>query len=544
MRHTLICFFFIFSFVVAAISQTYTWPAIAQTSLAGTQATPTPTPPAPFGRFTEDLFGVKLELVRVPNGTFMMGNDRSPNPEEKPAHRVNVRSFYLGQFEVTAQQWNTVSERLPRINHNLPKMYIGPGITWNFEETTPADVLFWDHAVEFCERLTRFTGRKYRLPSEAEWEYACRASTQTEYSFGDQIDFKLAHFRDITAAFSPSYWLIPVGTKGYANDWGLYDMHGNVAEWCLDHEHTNYFGAPTDGSAWTQSGNSQRRMQRGGYYGVKVEFGRSSSRLSWDTRGTVSTFGMRVAADISPTIGTGLVAATSAANYSGASLATESTAALFGENLASEARAAASVPLPTTLAGTSVFIKDSRSHEFLAPLFFVAPHQLNVQMPGGLAPGAGLVHVVTNGRISATGSVEITNVSPGLFSADASGRGLAAALALRIKDDGAQVYEPTVRFDPALKRFVGVPIDVSNPAEQVYLILFGTGFRQRSSLAGVQAQIAGVLSEVSFAGAQGDLVGVDQCNVRLLPGLAGRGESNVELMVDGKAANTIKLWIR
>lgn len=151
---------------------------------------------------------------------------------------------------------------------------------------------------------------------------------------------------------------------------------------------------------------------------------------------------------------------------------------------------------------------------------------------------------MTNGRISATGAVEITNLSPGLFSADASGRGLAAALALRIKSDGAQVYEPTVRFDPALNRFVAVPIDVSNPAEQVYLILFGTGFRQRSSLAGVQAQIAGVLSEVSFAGAQDDLIGIDQCNVRLLPSLAGRGESNVELMVDGKAANTVKLWIR
>lgn len=187
----------------------------------------------------------------------MMGNDRSPNPEEKPAHQVSLKSFYLGQYEVTREQWNIVAKSLPKISRTLEDMYIGPMTGWSFEETSPADFMFWDDAVEFCDRLSRFAG-KHRLPSEAEWEYACRAGTTTEYSFGDIVDFNLAHFRDITAAFSPSYWLIPVGKKGYSNNWGLFDMHGNVGEWCLDAEHSNYIGAPADGSAWGLGGGCQR----------------------------------------------------------------------------------------------------------------------------------------------------------------------------------------------------------------------------------------------------------------------------------------------
>jgi uncharacterized protein (TIGR03437 family) len=140
--------------------------------------------------------------------------------------------------------------------------------------------------------------------------------------------------------------------------------------------------------------------------------------------------------------------------------------------------------------------------------------------------------------------IEITNVSPGLFSADASGKGVAAAVALRVKANGEQVYEPVGRFDPATNRFVAVPIDVSNPAEQVFLLLFGTGFRHRSALTNVTARIGGVDAEALFAGAQGGFVGLDQCNLRLAPTLAGRGEVSVVLAVDGKTANTVNVAIR
>lgn len=500
--------------------------------------------PAPFGKHTENINGVTLELARIPTGTFLMGNDRSPNPEEKPAHQVNLRSFYLGQYELTRKQWNIVVDTLPKVSRDLIRQIIDPTLSQNFQETTPADVVFWDAAVEFCERLTRFTGKRYRLPSEAEWEYACRAGTQTEFSFGNEVDYNLAHFRNVAAEPSPSYWILPVGAKGYANAWGLYDMHGNVAEWCLDVEHPNYIGAPTDGSAWTQGGNQSSRSQRGGAYGFRSEFGRSSARLFWSRTVTASTFGFRVVAEISPVIGSGNVTATSAASYSGATLATESIAALFGSNLSGETQIASSTPLPTTLAGASVTLKDSRGNEHLAPLFFASANQINLQIPPSLSLGAATVYAVNNGVIHSTGSIEITNVSPGLFSADASGKGVAAAIALRVKSNGEQFYEPVGRFDPATNRFIAVPIDVSNSAEQVFLLLFGTGFRHRSALSSVRAQIGGMDIEALFAGAQGNFVGLDQVNLRLPGTLAGRGEVDVVLTVDGLTANTVKLSIK
>jgi uncharacterized protein (TIGR03437 family) len=500
--------------------------------------------PAPFGKYTENINEVLLELVRVPTGSFLMGNDRSPNPEEKPAHQVNLRSYYIGQYEITREQWNIVADSLPKVSRDLRRQYIGPGISWNFEETTPADAVFWDDAVEFCDRLTRFTGKRYRLPSEAEWEYACRAGTQTEYSFGDKVDYNLAHFRNVADDYSPSYWLLPVGKKGYANTWGLYDMHGNVAEWCLDVEHPNYIGAPTDGSAWTQDGDQRGRRLRGGMYSLREEWGRSSARFPWDRFVTVSMLGFRVVAEVSPVIGNGSVTAISAASYSSAPLATESIASLFGANLSVGAQIASGTPLPTTLAGASVTIKDSRGNEHLAPLFFASANQINFQIPQGLSLGRGAIYAVNNGNIHSTGSIEITSVSPGLFSADASGADLAAAVALRVRANGEQVYEPIGRFDQATNRFVAVPIDLSNPSEQVFLLLFGTGMRNRSSLSNVTARIGNVGTEVLFAGAQDGFIGLDQCNLRLIGTLAGRGEVDIVLTFDGKTTNAVKVNIK
>jgi uncharacterized protein (TIGR03437 family) len=499
---------------------------------------------APFGRYIENINGVALELVRMPQGTFLMGNNHSPNPEEKPAHQVNIRSFYLGQYEITRKQWNIVADTLPQISRRLARQFVDPAISQNFQETTPADAIYWDDAVEFCERLTRFTGHQYRLPSEAEWEYACRARTQTEFSFGDRVDYKLAHFRDITADYSPSYWILPVGAKGYANAWGLFDMHGNVAEWCLDVEHPDYTGAPTDGSAWLQGGDQSRRCQRGGAYGFKDKFGRSSARLFWSRSVTISEFGFRVVAEISSPTNTAQVTAISAASYSGTALAAESIAALFGSNLSSDPQTASVLPLPTILGGTSVVLKDSRGNEYASPLFFTSPNQINFQLLPDLTPGPATVSVVTNGNIHSTGILEITSINPGLFTADASGNGLAAALILRVKGSGEQVYEPVAGFDSATGRFVAVPIDVSDPAEEVFLLLFGTGIRHRNSLAEVRVTAGGQNAEVLFAGAQGDFVGLDQVNLRLPHSLAGRGEVDVVLIVDGKAANPVKVHFR
>jgi uncharacterized protein (TIGR03437 family) len=467
-----------------------------------------------------------------------MGNDRSPNPEEKPAHQVRLKSFYMGQYEVTRGQWNFV-RTLPKINRDLEQMFIGTSNGWTREETTPADFMFWDDAVEFCDRLTRFTGRRYRLPSEAEWEYACRAGTTTEYSFGDQVDYNLAHFKN-SLSTEPLPILLPVGKKGYFNNWGLFDMHGNAGEWCLDAEHSNYIGAPTDGSAWGLGGG----VQRGGYYGVKAEFGRSSSRLFWTRNLRVSTFGFRVVAEISPAIGTGTVAATSAANYLPQNLSADSLGSLFGNNLATEAKAATSFPLPTTLAGSSIFIKDVLGHEHLTKLLYASPTQINFQMPTNLPIGAAQIYAVLNGNIHASGTLNIMPISPGLFSADATGKGWAAAVVQRIKSNGESVYEPVAQFDPAQNRFVAIPIDLSHPQEEVFLVLFGTGLRGRSSLANMRAKVGALDVEVLYAGAQPEYVGLDQVNLRLPNSVAGRGEVAITLDVDGLAANAVKIQIK
>ena len=466
-----------------------------------------------------------------------MGNDRSPNPEEKPVHQVSLKSFYIGQYELTRKVWNIVVDTLPKANRDLRRQYVDSNASEIYGETTPADTVSWEEAVEFCDRLTRYSGKNYRLPSEAEWEYACRAGTQTEYSFGDQFNSEFANLVLV------SDYLLPVGKLGYTNAWGLYDMHGNVAEWCLDNEHDNYVGAPSDGNAWTQ-GEDRGRSIRGSRYRFKAETGRSSSRAFYHKNLIATGFGFRVVAEIIPSIGNGKLAATSAANYSSTALASEAIAALFGNNLSGEIQVAASTPLPIALAGASIVIKDSRSNEYASPLFFASPTQINFQVPLGLALGPATIYAVNNGNIHSSGAIEITNVSPGLFSADASGKGLAAATILRVKANGQQVYEPVGQFDLATGRFVPEPIDVSIPAEQVFVLMFGTGFRNHSGLANVSASVGGSSAEVLYAGKQGDFVGLDQCNVRLSPSLAGRGDVNLALTVDGKTSNTVTVRIK
>lgn len=317
-------------------------------------------------------------------------------------------------------------------------------------------------------------------------------------------------------------------------------MHGNVAEWCLDDKHANYVGAPTDGSAWGRGGG----CQRGGAYDFRVSLGRSSSRLFWSRSVTVSGFGFRVVAELSPVIGNGHISVISAASYSGPKLAAESIAALFATNLSSDTEVASSVPLPTTLAGSSVYIKDSGGNEYLSPLFFTSPNQINIQVPAGPKVGIATIVAVNNGSTIANGSIEITNVSPGLFSADASGKGLAAALVLRIKSNGEQIFEPITKIDASTGRVVAVPIDLSHPADQVFLICFGTGMRNRSSLSNVQSAVGGMDVEPLFVGPQGNLAGLDQCNLRLPQSLAGRGAVEIEIQIDGVSANRVIAQIK
>jgi len=198
-----------------------------------------------------------MEFLLIYGGDFMMGSEENEN--EKPVHKVTIRSFYLMSFSVTQEMWYKI------MGYN-PSYYTGDDL--------PVDKVSWYDCKYFIRRLNRISpGQKFRLPSEAEWEYACRAGTTTRYYSGN-------HSSDLDHA---GWWMknsvsrpAPVAQKT-PNSWGLYDMHGNVWEWCEDWYHNNYKAAPADGSAWTSS-RSGYRVLRGGSWGDPIENLRSASR--------------------------------------------------------------------------------------------------------------------------------------------------------------------------------------------------------------------------------------------------------------------------
>lgn len=235
--------------------------------------------------FSENLGNnITLEMVAIPGDTFLMGSPKDEpkrSSSESPQHRVSVKPFFIGKYTVTQAQWQAVAA-LPQIKIELkpdPSRFKGAN--------RPVEQVTWYEAVEFCARLKKQTGRPYRLPSEAEWEYACRANTTTPFHFGETITTDLANYNgndvDARAINSSVLWLeslsnhtvkeeyreetTPVGSFGVANEFGLYDMHGNVWEWCADSWHSNYEGAPSDGSVWETDNDNHYRMLRGGSWG-------------------------------------------------------------------------------------------------------------------------------------------------------------------------------------------------------------------------------------------------------------------------------------
>ncbi|MFN0088532.1 MAG: DUF1800 family protein [Blastocatellia bacterium] len=238
----------------------------------------------------------------------------------------------------------------------------------------------------------------------------------------------------------------------------------------------------------------------------------------------------------------GALAVVSAASYGSGALAAEQIVAGFGSALATGTSIATALPLPTSLSGTSVKVKDAAGAERLALLFFVSPTQINFQIPAGTIAGSATITVVRNGVNAAAGTFTISAVAPALFTADASGKGIPAANVLRITAAGAQKYEQVGQFDPQQNRFVPLPIDLGPAGEQVYLILYGTGVRNRRDLSAVRATIGGVNAEVVFAGAQGVFAGLDQLNVRI-PREAPGGEMDVVITIDGQSSNPVRVAV-
>lgn len=241
------------------------------------------------------------------------------------------------------------------------------------------------------------------------------------------------------------------------------------------------------------------------------------------------------------------VATVSAASFLGAELAPESIVAAFGSNLATGIAVASSVPLPTTLLGTKVAVKDSAGTSRDSALFFVAPSQVNYQVPPGTAAGIATVTVTLNNSVVAVGTINIAKVAPGLFSANASGQGVAAAVILRIRN-GVQTYEPVSQLSGGSQ--VPLDVDLGPASDVVYLLLNGTGLRSRTSAGNISVSLGALASRplnpnnFEDAFAVDGFVGLDQANVLLPRTLIGAGLINVSLTVDGKPSNVIQLKIK
>ncbi|MEP1075175.1 formylglycine-generating enzyme family protein [Leptolyngbya sp. PL-A3] len=236
-----------------------------------------------------------LKMVAIPSGEFMMGSpDDEPGryDDEGPQHRVTVSPFFMGQYPVTQAQWRMVAT-LPEKERELnpePAHFKG-------QENCPVEQVSWWDAIEFCARISEYTGRTYRLPTEAEWEYACRAETVTPFHFGSTMTTDLANYDGSVFLNEPEGQsrgkTTPVG-QFPPNAFGLYDMHGNVWEWCLDHWRNGYEGVPTDGSAWLTKNDDARRLTRGGYWGELPMYCRSACRINLEPNDRLNFIGFRV----------------------------------------------------------------------------------------------------------------------------------------------------------------------------------------------------------------------------------------------------------
>ncbi len=245
--------------------------------------------------YAEDLDDwLKLEMVAIPGGKLAMGSPEGEgSDEERPQHGVTIQPFFLGKFPVTQIQWQAIAA-LPKVKRDLK-----PKPSYFRGDALPVERVNWYDAEEFCARLGKKTGRDYRLPSEAEWEYACRAGKTTPFHFGETITSDLANYRgNFTYAKEPrgDYRKETTLVGSFPpNAFGLYDMHGNLWEWCADHWHENYEGAPSNGSPWLSERENQSRLLRGGSWFINPQYCRSAYRYGYRPFYYSNSIGFRVA---------------------------------------------------------------------------------------------------------------------------------------------------------------------------------------------------------------------------------------------------------
>ena len=248
-------------------------------------------------RYVERLGkAIELPMVAIPAGTFVMGSPKSEkqrSDRESPHHEVKLSAFCMGQYPVTQAQWRFVAalEPIEQALEPDPSRFKG--------DSRPVEKVSWNEAVEFCNRLSQHTGNQYGLPSEAQWEYACRAGTTTPFHFGGTILPELSNYRcsesyDGGATETHRQEITPVGEFETANAFGLYGMHGNVWEWCADQWLGNYEGAPVDGKAWLTDKKDANRLLRGGSWNDYPRHCRSAFRYYYWPDDRNDTIGFRV----------------------------------------------------------------------------------------------------------------------------------------------------------------------------------------------------------------------------------------------------------
>ena len=256
----------------------------------------------------EDL---SIKMIIIPGGSFMMGapeGELDSYSDEKPQHLATVPSFAIAQTPVTQAQWKAIAQ-LSKV-----KLKLDPNPSFFKSDDRPVEKINWFEAAEFCDRLIKLTRKPYRLPSEAEWEYACRAGAISPFNFGPTISTDIANYRGTDLVRDNGTWTghYAEGPKGEnreqtlpvsqfsPNNWGLYNMHGNVWEWCADDWHDNYEGAPIDGSVWDASNDSGSKVLRGGPWNDAPQYCRSAIRNYDAPDNRNNTIGFRVFLALAP----------------------------------------------------------------------------------------------------------------------------------------------------------------------------------------------------------------------------------------------------
>jgi uncharacterized protein (TIGR03437 family) len=563
------------------------------------------------------------ETTQLPAGEFQMGDhydfvDPQHPSDERPLHMVWIEALIIGVYDVTNNQYveflnsaytqgqlevrnnlvyakggtNYLVDLRPAMNYSSIVFDGAKFIVTDFRGLHPVGVT-WFGAIAYTNWLSPqqslqpcydlvsgkvdFTKSGWRLPTEAEWEYAARGGEYSPYynfPWGNDSDNTKANWPGASTPeqgpdpnnpfhSGPQPWTTPAGFyngklhtraeynwpgaqatfqsgKG-TNSWGLYDMSGNIWQWVNDWYGTNYYSAspyrnppgPDEGSPMPD-GKPYRNMRGGSWYNGGVNdpgHARVSNRdpgyyrAPDNPNGPYYHTGFRVARFAATPV-TPALTAVSAASFAGAPVAPDSLVSLFGSGLA----------------GGAVTIKDSAGTTSAAQVLGTAATQINFVMPARVAAGEAAITVTVNGATIA-GTTQVQAVAPGLFSANATGKGVAAANAVLVKSDGAQTAQNVFRCGTAAGSCVAVPLDLGSGSDQLYLSLFGTGMRNFTQKA--TATIGGV--NVSIAGpvAQGQFAGLDQLNLGPIPRtLAGKGELDVLLTVDAKPANVVSVAFR